>query len=112
MKSKEYQELVKKEARLKTLIPCATLSGCAKCRYAVTGSTCCNPEKMLARDMALKESKDGKLDKNVYEKKLVEVYAKIMKEHNSPVSVTKLPKAGGGQKDKTCKITVYAYMFS
>ena len=100
VKSKEFQEQVQKDARMKTLIPWATLSGCAKCRYAVTGSTCCNPEKMRARDLALEESTDGKLDKALYEKKLVQVYAEIMAQHESPVLLSKLPKkGGGGQKD-------------
>ena len=70
VKSKEFQEKATKDARLNTLIPWATESGCPKCRWKVNGSTCCNPEKMLARDQALKESKDGKIDKVVYEKRI------------------------------------------
>ena len=56
----------------------------------------------MARDMALKEkpSKDGKMDMALYQKKLVEVYAKLKESHISPVAVTELPKkGGGGQKD-------------
>ena len=96
LKSKEYQELLHKENRLKALVPWATLSGCAKCRWQPTGSTCCNPEEMLARDLALKESSDGKLDKQIYEQKLSEVYAKVKADHVSPLTVTKLPEKGGG----------------
>ena len=99
VKSKEFQESIYKDNRLKTMIPWVTVSGCPKCGHKPTGSTCCNPEKMLARDMAMAESKDGKLDMDVYRKKLVEVYQKIMKDHISPVSVTKLPEKGGGGKD-------------
>ena len=99
MKSKEFQERVRKDARLKTLVPWATLSGCPKCRYAVTGSTCCNPEKMLARDLAMKESAGGKVNKATYELKLVEVYKDLMAKHVSPVAVTKLPEKAGGHKD-------------
>ena len=98
LKSKEFQQRTKDGHRLKTLIPWATLSGCPKCRHAVNGSSCCNPEKMLARDLALKEkpSKDGKVDKELYAKKLLEVYAKLKESHVSPVAVTELPKKGGG----------------
>ena len=45
------------------------------------------------------EAGDGKLDKIVYARKLKEVYEKIMKDHISPVAVTKLPEKGGGGKD-------------
>ena len=100
VKSKEYQEMMHKEAKIKTLIPWVTLSGCAKCRFAVNGSTCCNPEKMLAKELALKESADGKFDKKIYEQKLVEVYENLKKDHISPLAVTKLPhKGGGGEQD-------------
>ena len=96
VKSKEYQEQLHKEARLRTLVPWATEAGCAKCRYAVAGSTCCNPEKMLAKQLALDESLDGQLDKKLYEVKLNEIYEKLKAKHISPLTVTKLPEKGGG----------------
>ena len=99
VKSKEFQEEVAKDARMKALIPWATLSGCPKCRWKVNGSTCCNPEKMQAKELSMKESSDGKFDKALYEKKLLEVYAKLKAAHTSPVAVTELPKKAGGQKD-------------
>ena len=99
VQSAEFQESIYKDNRLKTMIPWVTVSGCSKCKHKPTGSTCCNPEKMLARDLAMAESKDGTLDKDIYKKKLVEVYEKIMKDHISPVCVTKLPEKGGGGKD-------------
>ena len=100
VKSKEFQEKVYKDSRLKAMIPWVTESGCPKCNWAVTGSTCCNPEKMLARDLAMAETGGAKLDKIVYARKLKEVYEKIMKDHISPVAVTKLPEKGGGQKER------------
>ena len=117
--SKEFQEGVAKDARLKSLIPWATLAGCAKCRWKVFGSTCCNPEKIQAKNLAMAESSDGKLDKAVYEAKLKEVYEKVKKDHVSPVSVTELPKKGGGQKDfgkyaitYTLHRCIHIYIFS
>ena len=107
LKSKEFQDKVSKEARLQTLIPWATQSGCPKCRWKVNGSTCCNPEKIQAKELTLKEN-DGKFDKDLYAQKLVEVYENLKNAHKSPVEVTELPrKGGGGQKD-----CYYCYPYS
>ena len=50
VKSKEFQEAMIKYSRFNSLIPWATVSGCAKCRWQPQGSTCCNPENIQARD--------------------------------------------------------------
>ena len=72
---KAFLEESKISAGYKILIPWATRAGCAKCRWKVEGSTCCNPEKIEAKNRAIKDwqakngSKDDKFDKNVYQEK-------------------------------------------
>ena len=50
--SREFQEATKIQSGMKLLLPWATQAGCAKCRWKVEGSTCCNPDKMMAKERA------------------------------------------------------------
>ena len=102
---KAFLEKAKISAGLKILIPWATLAGCAKCRWKVEGSTCCNPEKMEAKNRAVKvwqaqhKSKDAKFDKEVYQDKLKEVYQEIKAKHIAPLALPKVPEKAGGDLD-------------
>ena len=51
---REFQEATKNQSGVSLLLPWATMAGCAKCRWKVEGSTCCNPDKMVAKEMAQK----------------------------------------------------------
>ena len=114
--SKDFQEKTKISAGLKLLIPWATEAGCAKCRWKVEGSTCCNPEKMLAKQRAQKawidahgagkEGSDGNYDVQVYHEKLQEIYQEILKKHTSPVDLPELPKKAGGDLEVGRKKTI------
>lgn len=101
-RSTDFLEKSKINAGLKLLIPWATIAGCAKCRWKVEGSTCCNPEKMEAKLRAVKDwqekhkSKDEHFDKQVYQEKLKEVYQEIKAKHISPLTLPKVPEKAGG----------------
>ena len=118
--SKELLEKTQISASMKILIPWASIAGCPKCRHKVEGSTCCNPEKILARDRAVAEwnKKHGvtdgeEYDKKVYQSKLLEIYQEIKAKHlSSPVQLSAIPgKAGGDWEDRWIKnISKYIYI--
>ena len=121
--SAEFQKAVKLASGIRLVIPWATVAGCAKCRWKVEGSTCCNPDKMMAKERAVKEwekehgeNKEGKFDVKVYASKLHEIYAEIKAKHTAVVEVSKLPaKAGGELWDRWCKqkklLLYYCYYY-
>ena len=105
---KEFLEKAKIDNGIKILIPWATKAGCPKCRWKPLGSTCCSPEKMLARIRAVEawqekhKSKEDKCEDAVYNAKLLEIYQEIKAKHTAPLALPKVPeKAGGYWKD--CK---------
>ena len=101
-KSTDFLEKTKIEASRKLLIPWATLSGCPKCRWKKDGSTCCNPEKMTAKNRAVKiwqekhGKQDEKFDKDVYNSMLEEVYQEMKLAHTSVVNLSEIPQKAGG----------------
>ena len=102
---KEFLEKAMLGNGLKLLIPWASSAGCPKCRWKVEGSTCCNPEKIEAKNRATKDwqhkhnSKEDKFDKDVYAQKLKEIYQEIKAKHVAPLSLPKVPERGAGDKD-------------
>ena len=113
--SAEFLEKAKISAGLKILIPWASQAGCAKCRWKVEGSTCCNPEKIQAKCRAIKDwqekhkSDEEKFDPKVYNEKLKEVYQEIKDKHVSPVALPKVPQKAGGDKDCLFVLDDYYY---
>ena len=114
---KEFLQKSKITAGLKILIPWATVAGCAKCRWKVEGSTCCNPYKILAKQRAVEEwqskhdSKDDKFDKDNYNAHLQQIYKEIKAEHTAPLALPKIPEKGGGDRDCLVELDRYYYYY-
>ena len=106
----EFQKNAKKlsiEFRSRTW---ASTGGCPKCRFSKVGSTCCNPDKILAlkraREIKKKEMEEQGLkyaadsyDTKTYNAQLEEVYKEIAASKSLPAPPSVL-KPAGGQADK------------
>ena len=107
-KDLKFQEGVRAstETRLK-FYTWASTGGCPKCKHAEFGSTCCNPDKILAKQRAekMQADKTGKPVKDKaysaedYKKCLADIYAEIAVKRGMPPMppLPSLKDAAGGQ---------------